>query len=259
MGSARPRRARRANAHPRVAVIITAAGIGARFGGRRHKAFVPLHGRPMVAWSLLACEAAPAVADVVVTVHPADAPRARAVVRRYRCRKVRAIVRGGATRAESVARGLAAVPPAAAIVAVHDAARPLVTPALIARVAAAAARDGAALAAAPVAPTIKRVDARGRVVETLDRRRLWAAQTPQAFRRELLVAAYRRVRGRARGAATDEAMLLERCGVRSRIVEEGARNMKITTPDDLRMAAAVLSSPHPSPRRGEGTRVRGEG
>lgn len=243
----------------RVAVIVTAAGIGRRFGGRRHKAFVPLAGRPLVAWSLLACEATPAVAEVIVTVHPRDAARARALVRRCRCRKVRAVVLGGATRAESVAHGLRAVSPDVSVVAVHDAARPLVTPALITRVAQAAARDGAALAAAPMVPTTKLVDADGWVVATLDRRRLWAAQTPQAFRRDVLETAYRRVRGRARSAATDETMLVARCGVRSRIVEDTPRNLKVTTPEDLRMAAALLPSPHPSPRRGEGTRVREEG
>lgn len=237
MGSARRRPGRRGRPH--AAVIVTAAGIGARFGGRRHKAFVLLNGRPLVVWSLLACEASPVVSEVVVTVHPADRARARAAVRRWRCRKVRAIVPGGATRAESVARGLAAVSPEIPIVAVHDAARPLVTPALIARVVAAAARDGAALAAAPVVSTVKRARD-GWAVATVDRRRLWAAQTPQACRRSLLVEAYRTVRGARR--ATDEAMLLERRGVRSRIVEETSRNMKITTRDDWRMAAALLAS-----------------
>ena len=109
------------------------------------------------------------------------------------------------------------------------------------RVVAAAARDGAAIAAAPMVPTTKLVDARGWITATLDRRRLWAAQTPQAFRRTLLARAYRQVRGRARQAATDEAMLLERCGIRSRVVADTPRNLKITTAEDLRVAEALLS------------------
>lgn len=221
------------------AVIITAAGAGRRFGGRRRKAFVPLKGRPLVAWSLRACEQSPGVAEVVLVVHRHDLARARALVRRARCRKVLAVVPGGATRADSVACGLRAVSPCRPIVAVHDAARPLVAPALITRVIRAAARDGAALAAVPQVATTKLVDRAGRVVATVDRRRLWAAQTPQAFRRALLEGAYRRARGRA-PQATDESMLVEWCGVRSRVVEDSPRNLKVTTPDDLAIAEALL-------------------
>lgn len=204
------------------------------------KAFVLLKGRPLVAWSLRAAEAASAVSEVVLVVHPADCARARTVVARARCRKVRAIVPGGATRADSVCAGVHAVSPECTIVAVHDAARPLVAPALIGRVIRAAARDGAALAAVPQVATTKWVDQAGRVVRTLDRRRLWAAQTPQAFRRSILEAAYRRLRGRARRRATDEALLVEQCGVRSRIVEDSPRNLKVTTPEDLVVAEALL-------------------
>ena len=234
-----PRAARRTK--PSAAVIIPAAGVGRRFQspGRR-KPFVLLRGRPILAWSLLACERTPCVAEVVLAVHRGDVARAWTLVRRARCRKVRAVVIGGATRAESVYRGLQAVSPGIRVVAVHDAARPLVTPDVITRVVAAAARAGAALAAAPMIPTIKLVDRRGRVVATLDRRRLWAAQTPQAFRRGLLERAYRRLRGRARWQATDESSLVEPCGVRSRIVEDTPRNVKVTMREDLRIAEALV-------------------
>jgi len=180
------------------------------------------------------------VAEVVLAVHRGDVARAWALVRRYRCRKVRAVVVGGATRAASVYQGLQAVSPGIRVVAVHDAARPLVTPDVITRVIATAAREGAALAAAPMIPTTKLVDRGGRVVATLDRHRLWAAQTPQAFRRDLLETAYRRLRGRARWQATDESALVEQCGVRSRIVEDTPRNVKVTMPEDLRIAEALV-------------------
>jgi len=231
------------------AVIIPAAGIGRRFREslphrrsrrERRKPFLTLRGRPLLAWSLLACEATPIVSEVVLAVHRDDRARALALVKRYRCRKVRAVVPGGATRAESVYRGLQAVSAHIPIVAVHDAARPLVTPALVTRVVRAAARTGAALAAAPMVPTTKLVDRRGRVMATLDRRRLWAAQTPQAFRRDVLEAAYRRTRGRAWRQVTDESALVEQCGVRSCVVEDTPRNVKITTRDDLRVAEALL-------------------
>lgn len=223
-----------------VAVIITAAGVGKRFGTRHRKPFVRLGRQPILAWSLTACERTAGVAEVVLVVHPDDLARSRRLVARARCRKVRAIVPGGATRADSVYAGLQAVSPDVTVVAVHDAARPLVTPDLIGRVVATAARHGAALAATPMVPTTKLVDARGRVIRTLDRRRLWGAQTPQAFRRKLLEAAYRAIRGRARQRATDEAMLVELYGVKSRIVEDTPRNLKITTQDDLAIAQALV-------------------
>lgn len=240
MGRA-PRRVPRAE-RLRAAVVIPAAGLGTRFRSpSRRKPFVLLRGRPILAWSLRACERAPVVAEVILVVHRDDVPRAWRVVRQARCRKVRAIVPGGATRAESVYCGLRAVPAGRTLVVVHDAARPLVTPALIARVARTAARTGAALAAIPMVPTTKLVDRRRRVVATLDRRRLWAAQTPQAFRRAVLETAYRRARGRARRRATDESALVEACGIRPQIVEDTARNVKITTPEDLRVAEVLLA------------------
>ena len=236
------------------AVIVTAAGLGKRFGGRVHKAFVPLRGRPLVLWSLRACEASPAVSEVVLTVHPADVARAWALVRRHACRKVRAIVPGSSTRADSVHRGLQAVSPGISVVAVHDAARPLVTSEIIGRTIAAAAREGAALAAVPMVPTTKLVDRRGRVVTTLDRRQLWAAQTPQAFRRDLLEAAYRRAGRRAR-QATDESMLVEWQGIRSRVVEDTSRNLKVTTMEDLRIAEALVHGSTLARDRRAGIRV----
>ena len=196
----------------------------------------------MLVWSLRACEAAPSVSEVIVAVHPRDVARTWALVKRYRCRKVRAVVPGGPTRADSVYEGLKAASGAASVVAVHDAARPLVTPALIERVVEAAARHGAALAATPMVPTTKLVDRSRRVVQTLDRRRLWAAQTPQAFRRAVLEAAYRSAHRRVRRQATDESALVERRGIRSRIVEDTPRNVKITTPDDLMIAEALLNN-----------------
>lgn len=193
-----------------------------------------------MSWSLKACEASPVVEEVVVAVHRRDVAAAWDCVRDSRCRKVTAIVPGGATRADSVYCGLQAVSPQVPLVAVHDAARPLVSPALITRVVEAARRCGAALAAVPMVPTTKLVDADQRVIATLDRRRLWAAHTPQAFRRALLLAAYRRLRGRIPRQATDDSALVEPLGIRSRIVEDSPRNLKITTPEDLRIAEALL-------------------
>ena len=162
--------------------LLVAAGSGERLGARRPKAFVVLAGRPMLEWSLAALRAAGLHEIVVALPEGEDAPEG--------CTGVR----GGATRSESVRRALAAAPEADEVV-VHDAARPLVTPAHFTAALAALADADCAIAAAPVTDTIKEAGADRRVTATLDRSRLWAIQTPQAFRRAAL-------RARARRAAT---------------------------------------------------------
>jgi 2-C-methyl-D-erythritol 4-phosphate cytidylyltransferase/2-C-methyl-D-erythritol 2,4-cyclodiphosphate synthase len=154
------------------------------------------------------------------------------------------IVAGGAARADSVRNGLAAAPDAA-VVLVHDAARPFLPAELASRVARAAAQDGAALAAVPVTDTVKRVagaSAPPRVAATLDRSTLWLAQTPQGFRREVLVRAYERA-GPDAGGATDDSLLVERMGEKVTLVAGDPGNFKITTPEDLVRARARVEAP----------------
>jgi 2-C-methyl-D-erythritol 4-phosphate cytidylyltransferase len=212
--------------------LIVAAGSGERLGADRAKAFVVVAGRPMVRWSLDALAVVPTVDAVVVAVPPglegADLPGASIVVA------------GGATRSESVRAALAAAPPADEVI-VHDAARPLAPPDLFVRVLEELAATGtdAAVAAVPVTDTIKRADSDGAVSETLDRRTLWAAQTPQAFRREALERALD-VPDEVLAEATDDAWLVERAGGRVRLVESPPENLKVTTPLDLRVAEAIL-------------------
>jgi 2-C-methyl-D-erythritol 4-phosphate cytidylyltransferase len=151
---------------------------------------------------------------------------------------VAAVVAGGAERQASVACGLRAVPAAATVILVHDGVRPCVTPALVSRVAAAARTDGAAIAALPVAETLKQ-GADGWVRTTVSREGVWAVQTPQAFRADLLREAHRRAA--ADGVlGTDEAALVERLGVPVRLVPGLPGNVKITRPDDLPLARALL-------------------
>jgi 2-C-methyl-D-erythritol 4-phosphate cytidylyltransferase len=198
--------------------IVVAAGSGRRFGTA--KQFEPLLGRRVLDWSTAAAEA---VCDGVVTVLPPD-------------RLEPGTHPGGASRSASVRAGLAAVPETADIVVVHDAARPLAGPELFRRVIAAVrAGADAAIPVVPVADTIKRV--RGdRVTETLDRASLVAVQTPQAFRAEALRKAH------ATGSdATDDAALIEAQGGIVVTVEGDRRNFKLTSPDDLLVAAALLS------------------
>ena len=209
--------------------VIAAAGSGERLGAGDPKAFVPLGGRPMIAWSLDACLGCEAVVGVVVAVpggHEHGLDGLERVV----------TVDGGSTRAESVANALAAV--ATEYVAIHDAARPLLTPELLSDLVAVLAADpdaDGAIAAAPVTDTVKKVDG-NRISVTLDRSELWGAQTPQVFR----TAALRRA---LKGAdnVTDEAMLIEAAGGTVLLHDPGAPNLKVTTPLDLRVAELLLA------------------
>ena len=202
--------------------VVVAAGRGSRFGGS--KQYEKLGGRRVLDWSL---DAARAACDGVVLVVPSE----RALDREA----VDCVVAGGETRSGSVRAGLAAVPPDAEVIVVHDAARPLAGSALFsAAVAAVRAGSDGAVCAVPVTDTVKRV-ADGAVAETLDRRHLVAVQTPQAFRADVLRSVHR-------GApeATDDAALVEAAGGRVAVVKGSADNLKITNPADVAVAEALL-------------------
>lgn len=216
--------------------ILVAAGSGERLGTDRPKAFVPLGGRALLAESLERLDASDWI-DALVVVVPADWQEpAILLAEELVASKVAAVVPGGATRAESVAAGLAEVPAGALVVVVHDAARPLVPEAVLERVLGALAEgvDGA-VPALPLADTVKRVAA-GRVVETLDRGALVAVQTPQAFLAERLRAAYA---GDLAGA-TDCASLVERLGGSVAVVEGDPLLLKVTTRADLARVESLL-------------------
>ncbi len=217
---------------------MVAGGSGRRFGGP--KQFLPLAGLPVAAWSV---RAARSVAEGVVLVVPGgdcDAPGEGLPVPGSTgdaAFGASSVVAGGPTRAASVRAGLAAVPGDAAVIVVHDAARPLAPPSLFASVVD-AVRSGGVDGAAPVMPvadTLKRVED-GRVLETVDRAGLVAIQTPQAFAATALRAAHR-----DGGEATDDAGLLEAAGLVVGTVEGDPRNLKLTRPEDLVLAEALLS------------------
>jgi 2-C-methyl-D-erythritol 4-phosphate cytidylyltransferase len=225
----------------RIAALVVGAGRGERLGRAEPKAFVPLAGRPLIAHALdaLLCVAA---IERVVPIVPAElcgelAQRLGALARHP---KLGAGVAGGATRQASVCAGLAALGDDFGLVAVHDAARPLLRPEDAARVVAAAARSGAAILAVPVADTIKRARG-GVVVETPPRGELFAAQTPQVFRSDWLREAL--VKADAEGrTGTDCAELVEALGVRVELVEGDPGNLKVTHPADLETAARALEA-----------------
>jgi 2-C-methyl-D-erythritol 4-phosphate cytidylyltransferase len=211
--------------------VIAAAGSGERLGAGGPKAFVELAGRPLLDWSLDAFREAALIEEIVVAVPPGEE-------RPVADRGVLAVA-GGAHRSESVANAVELC--GEQIIVVHDAARPLVTPALINAVIDRLASDGeaaGAIAAAPLTDTIKRADEAGEVERTVDRADLWAVQTPQAFRAEALREALSDPDSLP--DATDDAMLVERRGGRVLIQDSPADNLKVTRPIDLRVAELLL-------------------
>ena len=225
--------------------LIVAAGRGERLGSAEPKAFAGLAGRPMVAWSLDAMRDVAAVRRIVVAVPPGYEERGAGGDALSRELEGAALVAGGAARSHSVRNALAAAgegEPGEAVV-VHDAARPLLRSALVERALAALEAEAcdAFVAAARVTDTIKSASGDGVVEATLDRSRLWAAQTPQVFRRAALETALARDDD-ALAAATDDASLIERAGGTVRVVESERENLKVTTTIDLRVAALLLAA-----------------
>jgi 2-C-methyl-D-erythritol 4-phosphate cytidylyltransferase len=218
----------------RIAVVIPAGGVGARFGGRIPKQFLRLQRVPVLTVTVGHFARHPAVMAIVVAAPEAHVARARRVLAPIARRKSLLVVPGGRTRQDSVWLAMQAVPDEAELIVVHDAVRPLITRGLIDAVARAAAESGAAICALPIAETVKRV--REDIVEaTLDRSELRAVQTPQAFHADLLREAHEKAQ-RDAVVGTDDAMLVERLGHPVRVVRGLAQNVKITTPDDLRRA-----------------------
>lgn len=220
-----------------VRAIIPAAGRGKRFGAAGNKLFLPLAGRPVLAHTLRAFEDSRRVDAVILVLAPGDREALAGLLARYRFGKLRAVIDGGAERQDSVARGLELVD-TGGIVLVHDGARPLVTPDLIDEAVAAAERWGAAVVGIPVKDTVK-VVTDGWIRETPDRRGLFAAQTPQAFRADLLHRAFDWARSTG-FLGTDEASLVERTGTRVRLVPGSPENVKITTAEDMLVAEEIL-------------------
>jgi 2-C-methyl-D-erythritol 4-phosphate cytidylyltransferase len=219
--------------------IIAAAGQGRRMGGDRAKQFLELAGIPIIIHTLKAFEQCDVIQEIIVVLPPQEAADFLSLAGKYGLRKLARVVPGGATRAESVLHGLKAVRAATAeIVAVHDGVRPFVTPEEIAQTVEAAEEPEAAILAAAVTDTIKRVES-GQVVGTLSRSQLRRALTPQCFRYSLLRRAYDQADVNDQ-TLTDESVLVERLGVKAAIVEGSSRNIKITRPEDLAIAEVLL-------------------
>lgn len=222
-----------------VGVVIVAAGQGTRLGGAVPKQYLPLGGVPLLLRALRPFTTHPDVAHTVVVLPAADAAAPPAWLAEVLGGAL-SVVPGGAERADSVAAGLAALPSGCTVVLVHDAARPFADHAIISAVAAVARRGEGAVPALPVGDTLKEAapDDPSRVVRTVPRAGLFRAQTPQGFPRALLERAHAAAGPEA--GATDDARLVELAGGVVRLVPGSARNLKITTEDDLRIAERLL-------------------
>lgn len=222
-------------ASARVGVAVPAAGSGQRMGGVR-KPFLELRGEPVLVHALRPFLQDERVVSVVVALGEADAAAPPPWLLSLDPRV--AVVAGGATRAESVRHALEALPQDLDVIAVHDAARPLVEAAVVARCIDVAAGGEGAVAGCPAVDTMKEVDGEGHIVSTPDRARLWHAHTPQVFPAAVLRRAY----GASLSGVTDDASLVEGHGVAVRMVDGGAVNLKVTRGEDLLLAEAVLRS-----------------
>jgi 2-C-methyl-D-erythritol 4-phosphate cytidylyltransferase len=214
--------------------IIVAAGSGKRFGSKTPKQFLEIGGKPLIIHTLECFQSCPMIDRIILVLSPEKAenfPQIPSIS------KLSKIVAGGKTRAESVLNGLKNIPQKTEIVAVHDGARPLVSTEEISNCVEKAKETGGAILVAPVTDTIKEI-ADGKVLQTIDRRKLCRALTPQCFRFDILQRAFESVD--LSESATDESFLVEKLGVAVSIVEGSARNIKVTTPEDLELVESFL-------------------
>jgi 2-C-methyl-D-erythritol 4-phosphate cytidylyltransferase len=224
-------------------LLIPAAGIGKRMGGEQNKLLLTLWQKPLLAWTLQSAIAAEEIKWIGIIGQTHDFPAFRAIIEEYLppddVSKPIELILGGNTRQESVFNGLQALPPQAERVLIHDGARCLATPNLFNRCALALTQTRGLIAAVPVKDTIKIVDQEGWIQDTPERQNLWAAQTPQGFVVSVLRECHSR--GLAEGwQVTDDAALLERCGIPVQILLGEETNLKITTPIDLAIAEFIL-------------------
>ena len=235
----------------KVSVIIPAAGKGERFGGGEGKTFAKLEGRPLFIRTIEHFINRDDVCQTILVVSPSDMGQMKSKYAANLAFMGVTLVEGGERRTDSVAKGLAKVSDEAGFVAIHDAARPCVTSDMIDAVFAEARKSGAAILASPLRGTIKRVSGAGVIESTVPRENLYEAQTPQVFKRELIIEAYENLPDDPE-ELTDDAQLLERRGYPVSIVTSDPTNLKITTKGDITLANAILKSRPAKPTKALG-------
>lgn len=227
-------------------MMIAAAGSSTRMG--QPKQHIIINEQPVLLHTLQALEQVDAIDELLLIARPEDADGFAALATGNGITKLKTIVHGGDTRQQSVAAGLAALPAVCTLVGIHDGARPLVDPADVTAVIAAALETGAAALAVPVKDTLKRADDTGAITATVDRANLWRVQTPQVFQRDAFCAAMEAAMASG-GDFTDDCQLMERAGYTVRLVSGQDTNLKLTTPEDIRLAKALLHHKEDTPMR----------
>ena len=220
-------------------MVIPAAGRGTRMNSSTRKPFLPLADATILEHTLRAVNRAKGVQETVVVLHPEDVENTDRRRRLEDRTDVTRVVPGGDSRQASALAGVRATSSAADVVLLHDGARPLVEPELVEKVARRARNAGAAIAAVPATATVKEVDPDHCIRRTHDRDAIWLAQTPQGFRRDLLLEAYERAYEDG-FEGTDDAQLVERLGHEVEVVRDSTSNIKITRPRDLPVAEALM-------------------
>lgn len=219
-----------------VSAIVLAAGRGLRLKLRTPKPLVKINSKALVVYCLDTLSSHPLIKDIIVAANPKNLKAIGRAIKQYRIKKVRHIVLGGRLRQDSVANALKAVDKRADLVLIHDAVRPFISKEAVSAAVKTAAKYGAGIVGVPVKATIKKISGKLRVEKTLDRKNLWEIQTPQVFKKDLLLKAYKKF---ANHQVTDDAMLLEKSGVKVRLVLGSYFNIKVTTPEDLILAEAI--------------------
>jgi 2-C-methyl-D-erythritol 4-phosphate cytidylyltransferase len=222
----------------KVTAVVPAAGLGRRFGDGANKQFLMLRGKPLLIWTLEALEALPEIYEIIPVLKDEDMESGIGMIEEYGISKVRRIAPGGKERQDSVFHGLKIVDDKKGVVLVHDAARPLIEPSIVATAIAHLKDCEGVVVGVPVKDTIKEIED-GQVKQTLRRDRLWSVQTPQVFRYETIYKAYERA-AKESFSATDDSALVEKYGGRIRMVLGSYKNIKITTPEDFKMAELFL-------------------
>jgi 2-C-methyl-D-erythritol 4-phosphate cytidylyltransferase len=222
-----------------LSAIVVAAGESKRFKGKVSKVLAKINSKPVIYYSLFALNRHQDIGEIIVVASRRNIKVISEVVKRFKINKVSKIVLGGKERKDSVLQGLRSLNEDTSYVLIHDGARPFINNSIISSLIAAARNSGAAVVGVPVKPTIKRVDSGLWVKETVARDGLWEIQTPQVFLKNIILKAYKNSN---RAKVTDDAMLVEKTGVKVKLVLGSYNNIKITTAEDLVISRAIFEN-----------------